>query len=193
MCPCCQKPPSSALCSVGTKDYPCQGPAQEQRQVGHVQAVPGVCCVMPVLATAHYYSRYEFEVSQRVPKVIMGRHQRRSSWLQTCPAGTRMMRERTDTSQTAPATARPCHPHRWICAQGKLFGWEKHSWLSGNKAEVLWLLSPLPSAMLSVPSALTAGPQQLGLTVGTGYLLGWRCLSRGLAPGAGSPWHRQPG
>lgn len=33
--------------------------------------------MMPVLATAHYYSRYEFEVSQRVPKVIMGRHQRR--------------------------------------------------------------------------------------------------------------------
>lgn len=32
---------------------------------------------MPVLATAHYYSRYEFEVSQRVPKVIMGRHQQR--------------------------------------------------------------------------------------------------------------------
>lgn len=32
--------------------------------------------MMPVLATAHYYSRYEFEVSQRVPKVIMGRHQR---------------------------------------------------------------------------------------------------------------------
>lgn len=42
-----------------------------------MQAVPGVCCVLPVLATAHYYSRYEFEVSQRVPKVIMGRHQRR--------------------------------------------------------------------------------------------------------------------
>ena len=33
--------------------------------------------MMPVLATAHYYSRYEFEVSQRVPKVIMGHHQRR--------------------------------------------------------------------------------------------------------------------
>lgn len=33
-------------------------------------------CWMPVLATAHYYSRYEFEVSQRVPKVIMGRRQR---------------------------------------------------------------------------------------------------------------------
>lgn len=27
------------------------------------------------LPTAHYYSRYEFEVSQRVPKVIMSRHQ----------------------------------------------------------------------------------------------------------------------
>lgn len=38
-------------------------------------ALPGVAHVMPVLTTAHYYSRYEFEVSQRVPKVIMGRHQ----------------------------------------------------------------------------------------------------------------------
>lgn len=28
------------------------------------------------LSTAHYYSRYEFEVSQRVPKVIMSRRQR---------------------------------------------------------------------------------------------------------------------
>jgi len=38
-------------------------------------ALPGGAHVMPVLTTAHYYSRYEFEVSQRVPKVIMGRHQ----------------------------------------------------------------------------------------------------------------------
>lgn len=29
------------------------------------------------LLTTHYYSRYEFEVSQRVPKVIMCRHQQR--------------------------------------------------------------------------------------------------------------------
>lgn len=35
------------------------------------------------LSTAHYYSRYEFEVSQRVPKVIMSRRQQRCgvSWL----------------------------------------------------------------------------------------------------------------
>lgn len=41
------------------------------------------------LLTAHYYSRYEFEVSQRVPKVIMSRHQQRDgvSWMPGCQGG----------------------------------------------------------------------------------------------------------
>lgn len=54
----------------GTKAGGCWGTC------GQCPALLGVSCAMPVLATAHYYSRYEFEVSQRVPKVIMGRHQR---------------------------------------------------------------------------------------------------------------------
>lgn len=62
------------------------------------------------------------------------------------------MTERTDTSQTPPATARPCHPHRWICARGKLFGREKHSWVSDNEAEGFWLLSPLPSPATPAPA-----------------------------------------
>lgn len=49
---------------------------------------PGVVCAALAagLPTAHYYSRYEFEVSQRVPKVIMSRRQR-DAVSPGCPAG----------------------------------------------------------------------------------------------------------
>lgn len=94
------------------------------------------------------------------------------------------MTERTDTSHTPPAPAGPWHPRRWICARGELSGWEKHCWVSENKAERFWLLSPLPSpaaaAMLSVPPALPAGSQVWGrVTCLAGGVC--RCWHQGLA------------
>lgn len=163
-------PKNTQLCPVlrwAQGIVPAEGPAQEWMQVGHVQAVPDVCCVMPVLATAHYYSRYEFEVSQRVPKVIMGRHQRRPPLLVAPDPPCRYEddegenRHVPDTSSHSQALS----PSQMDLCSGEV-EWEKHCWVSQNKAEGLWLLSPLPSpatpAMLSVPSALPADPQQLG-------------------------------
>lgn len=59
---------------------PCQS-TQLRAASGHPRARSGPHQVRRApgagLLTAHYYSRYEFEVSQRVPKVIMCRHRQR--------------------------------------------------------------------------------------------------------------------
>lgn len=62
------------------------------------------------LLTAHYYSRYEFEVSQRVPKVIMSRHQQRCCVSGCSVKGPRAAAAELRSSPPSPREA-PHHHH----------------------------------------------------------------------------------
>lgn len=110
---------------------------------------------MPVLATAHYYSRYEFEVSQRVPKVIMGRHQQRPMLL---VAPDVPCEKNDDDDGEHGHSPSHCMPQRALSPlQGpnlctRVFFWV--SWDTGNKADGRWLLSPLLSLASPAPATL---------------------------------------
>lgn len=86
---------------------------------------------MPVLATAHYYSRYEFEVSQRVPKVIMDRHQRCLPLLVApdLPRG-----KDDDDGENIPDTA--CHSQA-------LSPLQMEQWLDLCSGEIVWAVEGL--------------------------------------------------
>lgn len=151
-------------------------------------ALPGVYCMMPVLATAHYYSRYEFEVSQRVPKVIMGRHQR---WpllfvAPGLPCGRMMTMERTAASRPLHAVDGLCRPCRWssgwICVRGGSLGGTGTPWSLEIKVRVLVVVpSPVPShscsshlVMLHINPSFHGSSRtaRAVLQQGPGYLLG---------------------
>lgn len=147
---------STRVCPVpwqAQRFVPAEGPGQG------IKALPGVSRVMPVLATAHYYSRYEFEVSQRVPKVIMDRHQQRPPLLVApdLPCG----KDDDGENSCIPATTRhgwalsPSQMEQWLdLCTGRLFGWQRESQVTGNKGEACWLLSPLLSLASPAPATL---------------------------------------
>lgn len=118
----------------------------------------------------------------------MGRHQRRPPLLVApdLPCG-----NEDDDGENTHIPDSSSHsqalPHyRWICAQGKLFGWEKHSWVSENKAEGFWLLSLLPSP--ATPAMLSESPQ-LSLQAPSSWGSVWGGLPAWLevsVPGAGT-------
>lgn len=85
-------PAAGRTLGAGGEPLPPSGPRDDAaHSLGPLAArrsLPGVVCAALAagLPTAHYYSRYEFEVSQRVPKVIMSRRQR-DAVSPGCPAG----------------------------------------------------------------------------------------------------------
>lgn len=86
--------------------------------------------MMPVPATAHYYSRYEFEVSQRVPKVIMDRHQRCPPLLVALDVPCRKDDDDDGENSCILAAAHhgwalsPLQMEKWLdLCTGRLFGW----------------------------------------------------------------------
>lgn len=78
--PCCRSEPTpmvGAQAGPGTATHPTPAALQRRGPRGAEPSKPRSTRAPGAgLPTAHYYSRYEFEVSQRVPKVIMYRRQR---------------------------------------------------------------------------------------------------------------------
>lgn len=68
--------------------------------------------------SAHYYSRYEFEVAQRVPKVIMGRGQHSLALLFWTAGSSQEMKVRTGSScQPQTSTGRALCPVPWAASK----------------------------------------------------------------------------
>jgi len=167
---CAVKLVSSQVCPISwwaQRVVPAEGPGQGMKAGGlrgtcrRCPALPGVCCVMPMLATAHYYSRYEFEVSQRVPKVIMGRHQRCPPLLVApdlpCGKDDDNNGEKScvlATGHCGRALSR-LQMEQWLdLCMRRFFGWERDPRDIGNKGEGFWLSSPCLSLPTSAPATL---------------------------------------
>lgn len=104
----CRVSPAPAPPSSRASPAPAPGGQGLRRAQGGLGRRPRVRALRAGLLTAHYYSRYEFEVSQRVPKVIMSRHQRRC-----CVSGCSAKGPRVAAAELRPSPLSPREATVW--------------------------------------------------------------------------------
>lgn len=120
-------------------------------------ATPASCGCQP---SAHYYSRYEFEVAQRVPKVIMGRGQHSLALLFWIAGFSQEMKLRTGSSYKPQASAGGalCHPASQAAS-------ETPGWVGGGRMHLqsnTCARNPKSESLLLAPMAEKLGFQTQG-------------------------------